>query len=664
MLDLNNDYENAGKKINSLKTVKENKKKELQQKKTKVSKSLDKKKSDVTKQLNELKSKGTKSQEKAKELKKHVKSEVKNQLEQLLDLFKQSLPSSPKLGGSNSMSALSLIFLETALKTKDEVKNILVDEIISTIGCSEEQNVKTNEPIYIKVSQIDLFKILTHSPDDPDMKYYYEKDATPPGQIPNAMNRNLYERLQNLNQSYNTQYGSQYKGASGSELFDFEYVQYYPAINPTNFGDFIKVTLKPQLNNLNSISSFLFDYFQSIDVIDFNVFSAELMNGLTGAFDFSLKKGTDELTDLQKFFMVVKRLMGICSDPNKKIDVAGTAKLSDLDNIDDSFFEVTDQELRQIQNSVNNISSGVIEFEDCDNVKFPINPQAVKNGLDEVISENVGSKKVGLLKDLIDNLQKDPKWQNIVFPPSFDLKLNFENNIITQLPKIIFKAILSPKVLLGLMIAVKSVSNTINDAFDDIMGFIRAFKKFVVGFVRKIVAIFVKILFDTLKKNIKLLVEGILTDIMKEAKNKQLAMYASIVYILMVVGQGIIDYRNCKSVIDEILKLLNLGLSQLNLGLPLFVLSGAKFLGGVSDTRAFANAIENLQELGLPTGDAPDGGPNMMNMAMMSMIKGQNKEQAENGKTEIAIPPLTVVVPPLGAGPGITLPSKGYGKSY
>jgi hypothetical protein len=134
MLDLNNDYENAGKKINSLKTVKENKKKELQQKKTKVSKSLDKKKSDVTKQLNELKSKGTKSQEKAKELKKHVKSEVKNQLEQLLDLFKQSLPSSPKLGGSNSMSALSLIFLETALKTKDEVKNILVDEIKSTIG--------------------------------------------------------------------------------------------------------------------------------------------------------------------------------------------------------------------------------------------------------------------------------------------------------------------------------------------------------------------------------------------------------------------------------------------------------------------------------------------------------------------------------------------------
>ncbi len=39
------------------------------------------------------------------------------------------------------------------------------------------------------------------------------------------------------------------------------------------------------------------------------------------------------------------------------------------------------------------------------------------------------------------------------------------------------------------------------------------------------------------------------------------------------------------------------------------------------------------------------------------MIKGQNKEQAENGKTEIYIPPLAV------AG-GFTKPTKGKGKSY
>jgi hypothetical protein len=51
-----------------------------------------------------------------------------------------------------------------------------------------------------------------------------------------------------------------------------------------------------------------------------------------------------------------------------------------------------------------------------------------------------------------------------------------------------------------------------------------------------------------------------------------------------------------------------------------------------------------------------------MNQAFEGIIKGMNQEQAENGKTEIFIPPLTVVVTPIGA--GITKPSKGYGKSY
>jgi hypothetical protein len=43
------------------------------------------------------------------------------------------------------------------------------------------------------------------------------------------------------------------------------------------------------------------------------------------------------------------------------------------------------------------------------------------------------------------------------------------------------------------------------------------------------------------------------------------------------------------------------------------------------------------------------------------MIKGQNSEQAENGKTEIFIPPLTVIT---AAGPGYSKPVKASGKSY
>ena len=660
-IDLTDDYNKAKSKISSYQTVVENKKNDLRQKKEKAKTSLDKKKSDAIKQAKEL-------DKKAANFKNSVKSEIKNQLEQLLDLFKQTLPPT----GGKSLSTISRFFLEAADRTKEQIKSLLVEEIISTIGCSEEQSYedKLNQPFYIKVNQVDLFKKLIFSPDDEDSKYYYENQPFSIGAIPSSLNRQLYERLQNLGQSLQTQFGIGYQGESGQDLFDIEYVQFYPAVNPTNFGDFFKVTLKPQLNNATNVADFLNDYYGSIDVIDFDVLSADIMNALTGVFDFSLKISTDQLREEKKFDLILKRIMGVCSDPNKKIDVGGTAKLSDQDLIDDAFFEVSPQELRTIENQINNIKEGVVEFEDCGNVKLPVNVLGTRSSLDEVITENTSTKKIDRVEQALEEMAKDPNWKNLVpgIGINLNLKASIDTDLINQLPKISFKSILSPKVMLGFMIMIKAINSQfsaqIDNLFDDLEKFMKTFKKFTVGLMRKVFAIYVKELFDIVKKNVKKLVEQILGDIAKEAKNKKLQMYSSIVYALLVLGQTFVDYRNCKSVIDDILKLLNLALNRQDSGLPLFALAGSQLLGGVSDTRAFANAVEGIQSAGLPTGDAPDGGPNMMNMAFMAMIKGQNKEQAENGKTEIYIPPLTVVVPPFGAGPGITKPTKGFGKSY
>lgn len=240
---------------------------------------------------------------------------------------------------------------------------------------------------------MDLFKRLKYSPEDKDAKFYYENINTNPGVIPNSVNRALYDRLQNLGQSYQTQLGSDYRGVSGQDLFDIEYVQFYPAISPTNFGDFFKVTLKPQLNSRTTVSDFLRDYYGSIDILQFDVLTTEIMNALTGAFDFSIGLSTDELREQKKFDLILKRIMGVCTDPTKKIDVAGTAKLSDQDLIDDGFFEVSNQELRFIEEKINDTVNGVVQFEDCGDLKLPVNPEATRSILEEVITENTGSKK-------------------------------------------------------------------------------------------------------------------------------------------------------------------------------------------------------------------------------------------------------------------------------
>ena len=73
---------------------------------------------------------------------------------------------------------------------------------------------------------------------------------------------------------------------------------------------------------------------------------------------------------------------------------------------------------------------------------------------------------------------------------------------------------------------------------------------------------------------------------------------------------------------------------------------------------AFSNYIEELQKAGIPTGDLPDGSPNLMNIGIFGMVKGMNQEQAENGKTDVFIPPLTITPA------GLTVPARGWGKSF
>jgi hypothetical protein len=419
----------------------------------------------------------------------NIKSEVKNQLEQLLDLFKETFPPSE----NKALDSLRRVFLEAAESTKGKVKSILVDEIVSTLGCSEEQSYqdKVGQEIYIKVSQIDLFKKLIFSPEEKAAKYYYETKNTSVGAIPYSLNRELYNRLQNLGQSYQTQYGSQYFGASGQQLFDIEYVQSYPSNNPTNFGDYYKIVLSQQPNNTNTVIDFLQDYYESIEILGLNTIYAEMLNNLFGGLDFSLGVSTDKLREEKKFDLIIKRIMGICSDPTKKIDVGGTAKLNDLDLIDDSFFEISNQELRGIENDINNITSGLVEFESCDNVKLPINTQGIFSSLDQIINENTISGKVDAMEAALDELSKDPNWTNLVPGLGIDLniKADIDLNVITQMAKVIYRTVLSPKVMLGFLIMVKAInsniSQTLDDAYDDLTEFMKTFRNFNVNMIRK-----------------------------------------------------------------------------------------------------------------------------------------------------------------------------------
>jgi hypothetical protein len=663
-LDNKDDIDKIKSKVSAYKTVVQNKESELKKKKNEVKEKITNKKSDIQKKLKDLKEKA----------KKRPIEEI-SLYKQLIELYKTTVGNAKKninkkkekLSSVKTTRVLGDVFLMATENTKGQMAEILIECITETLGCSEEQSYQDmiNIPIYIKLKHIDLFKILKTGPEDQYGRFYYEKSTTENGQIPYSMNRELYNRLIS-NQSFVQQYGQSYIGASGQQLFDMQYVNQYtnPLTNVTEYDDFIKITLLNQSLNRTKVSDFLRDYYASIEIFNLDSIIQAVISHLLSAIEFGMNKPVDELSDLEKFIKFVKRIMGICSDPSKKIDISGSAKLSDLDLIDDSFFDISPQELLEIDFKNELTINGLVTFEDCDTVNLPVNVGAAVQLMDDVIKENKAQEKVNKFFEGIEDISNDPRWQQLL-GPNLDINETLLLEFLYNLPMCLIRAILTPKVMLGFMIMIKSIISNgvgfINELFENMTEFFKKFKKFLVCFLRKIIAIFIEQIFDLIKKNIKILVETILLDIAKEAKNKQIAMYANIIYILFVIGQAVVDYRNCKSVLDELLKLLNLGLSQLNLGLPSFALAGAQFLGGVSDTRSYANVVENLQNAGLPTDDNPDGSPNLMNLFTKSKINGMNKEQAENGKTEVYLPPLKVVTP---SGVGTTLPGKTSGKSY
>jgi hypothetical protein len=122
-------------------------------------------------------------------------------------------------------------------------------------------------------------------------------------------------------------------------------------------------------------------------------------------------------------------------------------------------------------------------------------------------------------------------------------------------------------------------------------------------------------------------------------------MILKLIQLLLIIAQFITDWRKCKSVVDELLQLLTVattGWGGFGNEIPLPLLLATKLLDGYSESRAFIGAIEEMQKLGIPTGAMPDGSPNLDVLSKFAQMKAMAKEDAENNKLEIVVPPITM----------------------
>jgi hypothetical protein len=637
-VDINNELKKASQKTNVYKTYKQYKK-DYDQLKKKAGDSQESSNKFLSNQLDNF----------VDWRKKHTVN-PKTFLDELITQLKEL-----KGAGLETDTVIKRIFVNSLKKIKPEIKQLVIDETKKSLACSGVQGYQFNTTYYIPVKSVDLFGIFELSTDDRIGKLFYEEKPVQYNVFPFSMNRELYERTQNLNQPYSSASGNNYLGVSQQNLFDITYVESYVDQNAQTIqGSFFKVDLKPR-QNFPVIDEFLNDYFESVDILDYKTFFTNLVNYTTGVISFGRGDGNIKLGQIQKVLITMQRILGLCSDSNKEINVGGTSKVSEVDNVDESFYEFNDIDLRLIDQITSDIKLGVVEFEDCDNVKFPMNLDASLTALDnlqffeDTSDVNEIDAALGIIYPVVD---EDPTF-----------KLSVDSGWFQQFVKAIMNTIISPKTVLPIMTVAGMLNQPIWNQIDNIEDFLKKFKNFFNELLTKIAAIFTKAIFNELKKEIKVLVSLLLKDIADEKTKKKYQMILSIVAIIPALTQITKDFRECKSVLDELLQLLNIGVKKrLNAlqaaggDLPLPLLLSAKLLDGYSPTRSFLNTVQNLQELGIPTGPMPDGSPNKFLASVKAMIDGNSKEIAENGKVAIGIGPLTITPA------GITIPKDAYGK--
>lgn len=591
----------------------------------------------ISEQLSSLKTKTDKFQKGSEN--------VKSQFDQLLDLSKLISSDNSTKGNSKTTKYLKKIFVKSLQELTTQLPNILNDLGTKAIGCSEDQTYSPNQSIYIKLKSIDFMGLLKDDPQSVIGKVTYEKNDIQYNIFPFSMNRELYNRTQNINQPYSVPSGSDYLGASTQNLFDITYVESYVDSNlQTITGNFFKVDLKPRQNNL--VTEFLKDYYETINIVDYKNIFAHLLDQLTGAISIEKGYGDADLTDINKVLLIFQRLLGLCFDSNKEIDVSGIAKVSENDNIDESFFEFDEIDLRIIDQKISDIKLGVVEFEECQSVKLNVDTLSILNSINNLnfIDGSNNNNQINDASNLTD----------VVTNGFFPLSINIDFNYLRQFPKAISMAILSPKVVLPIMVLSKSVGVDAADQVNSFVDFVKKFKTFVSELVTKVTEIFVKILFDIIKKDIKALISKVINNVAKEKTKKYTDMILSLTALLVQIGNIIKDFRECKSIINQLQSLLN-NIQTRTSSLPLPLLLASKLRKGYSKTGAFLRVIKEFEDLGLPTGPMPDGSPNLMLIAAKAIINGIDDEMTENGRVDIAIPPLSITpafitVPNVGTG--------------
>jgi len=602
-----------------------------------------------------------------------INDKSNNLIEYFLDLIKVG-------GGNESITRIRKNVVKKLGKYEPEVKEIVFEELVQFLNCdlnfvipsadgtnngncTSSGGVATPDANLLKipVKSIDPFGLLKNSPLSNVGKATYEKDDIITGNFPYSTNKELYSRLENSSTQQD------YIGFSGNRLFTIEFdgldsylvrpVGIDNTFNDNNIADFQCGGVENDIK----VTEFLRDYYDSIKLFEKHNFLAMIFEVLMGSLSVQIARNDKEIELDGKFADIIKRILGLCGDDEDgseggEISTSATAHLTDTyEGEDEDFFKFGPQDLLNLEDETSLKVKGLIRFASCDSIETGINIDQLNEDISNILSETNNSIIDMNMNQSIDKAIESMGDDELsFFLPN--IKIDFDTNILKELPKILINLILTPKVLLPVAIALKSQGNSFDNS--DIMDLVKKFFRLIKKIVRRLFKLMMEILYEEIKRIILQLIAQIMQEIIKEKYLKQFAIIQNLLNLLMLALQLIDDLSNCKSILNSLLQLLRLPPPPGGVNIPKPLLFATASRPGFSDTRAFQNVLENLQESGFNTADHADGSPNASVVMLYNTIKGVEKERSENSVVKIVTYPQTVK---SSSGPGVTESGTGTG---
>tara|TARA_R110000824_G_scaffold294113_1_gene482410 strand:- start:4184 stop:6277 length:2094 start_codon:yes stop_codon:yes gene_type:complete len=576
------------------------------------------------------------------------------------------------------LRTLDQIIKTSILEVIPRVDDILFEELLKAFNCDMSMLVPVdgdglNGPLVIAVGEVDLLKQLfndPNNPDTPEAKYMYERTpwnvGYPPGVTKFSMNRFLRDLIYVTPGTTQTVYGS-----SGKALFDITesagtlIIHPYYRNDPANNINYQNAPGNGTAVNPNAqkftFTEFLKDYFDNIRIIELQNLLGALMEILTGFMSTRNKAWSiQDGLGLGKFMAGVNNILDSCDGADLVgPDTDSVGHLSELYD-DDSFFEFSVEEERNIQLDVIRKSQNVLSLVSCGVVDVPIDNDVIDEGVDNILSTAVQDEQIKAF-DLV--LQKAATAS--AAKAGFDLTLgninimaqvDFKETLIKKLPEIMTYCVLSSKAVLPVVVTSKLLNQ--NGALaTNVALFGKLFKRVLIRVVKEFLSRVGHHILILVKNILLKLIRDLIKRKLDEMNKKKIRMIKRLLDILLPLIIALQDAKSCKEIFNIILGVLAANMPDIPFSVPPFLVSAAEMKPGTTALGAFEKYVGKLQSLGIPIGDMPDGSPNLELKAKLAGFQAKEEEDTDNGAgTAVA----TMVQTLHWSGPGMLKPFSSF----